>query len=156
MDRVSPKRAGRRAPGAADTEAARGEGDAGRADTLSARAEPGRGGDPAHGDTIASTSDVAREETLLATGPADAEDTAGRRASPGIDLAVTVEAEGRYRLRHELAAGGQARVYVAYDTHLGREIALKQPRVSSDPGSGASRSALERFLRELERDTRRA
>jgi len=64
------------------------------------------------------------------------------------DLAVTDEAPGRYEVLRELARGGQAKVFVAFDHHLGREVAMKVPRL--DPGSSAGSHAqtVLRFLRE--------
>ncbi|MCA1827144.1 MAG: serine/threonine protein kinase, partial [Myxococcales bacterium] len=60
-------------------------------------------------------------------------DTAETLPSPeGGDLAaespppLKTEDPGRYRLDRELARGGQAIVYLAFDTWLGREIAFKQ------------------------------
>lgn len=52
--------------------------------------------------------------------------------------------EPRYRLGGELGAGAMGRVRVAFDTLLGREIALKQVRVEGD---GAAEAALMREAR---------
>jgi WD40 repeat protein len=71
-----------------------------------------------------------------------------RSGPDGLELGdqVTREHEGRYEIRRRLAAGGQSRVFIAHDRHLGRDIALKQPRAR--PGSPAGDDALARFLRE--------
>ena len=142
--------------GPADADGDGGEGGAGRDDTLPADAVASREGvEAAHDDTLVAAGDAAYLDTLASSGETAREEAslaAGRvgagGASEGLGLAVTVEAEGRYHVRRELAAGGQARVYVAYDTHLGREIALKQPRVSGNPTDDVSRQVLGRFLRE--------
>jgi WD40 repeat protein/tRNA A-37 threonylcarbamoyl transferase component Bud32 len=39
---------------------------------------------------------------------------------------LTREDTGRYEVRREFARGGQAIVYLAYDRHIGRDVALKQ------------------------------
>jgi WD40 repeat protein/sRNA-binding protein len=54
------------------------------------------------------------------------------------------EAVGRFRLRRELGAGSFGTVYLAHDTLLDREVALKLPH----PGSIVGARAKERFLRE--------
>src|SRR3954454_13294014 len=52
----------------------------------------------------------------------------------------------RYELRREVGRGGQSIVYAAYDKSLGREVALKVPRVGA---SGKIQPDAEaRFLRE--------
>ncbi|MBL8913856.1 MAG: protein kinase [Archangium sp.] len=53
------------------------------------------------------------------------EGTAAAREAEGLSL--TREAPGRYELRRELGAGGQGRVYLAFDHHLQREVAFKVP-----------------------------
>jgi serine/threonine protein kinase len=70
------------------------------------------------------------------------------RDLPGDSTALGREEAGRYELRRELARGGQGVVYVAWDTHLGREVAFKQLlRGGRDPeGSLSQREA--RFVRE--------
>jgi WD40 repeat protein len=97
--------------------------------------------EPSVDDTL-----VASDRTGDAGGPAPA--TGGR---------VTPEAPGRYRFQGgrtaaELGRGGIGRVLVAQDSHLGREIAVKELLEGSDrsgSGSGGATSpAAARFLRE--------
>ena len=45
---------------------------------------------------------------------------------------------GRYRLGGELGVGAMGRVRAAYDTLLGREVALKQVRVDGDRAAEAA------------------
>ncbi len=40
---------------------------------------------------------------------------------------VTPESEGRYELKRELGEGAEGRVYIAWDHHLAREVAIKVP-----------------------------
>jgi serine/threonine protein kinase len=59
------------------------------------------------------------------------------------------ELPGRYQLGAELARGGQSVVYVAYDAHLGREVAFK---TLLPEGAGSTSATLStraaRFVRE--------
>ena len=48
---------------------------------------------------------------------------------------VTPETPGRYDVRSEYGRGGQSRVMLAFDQHMGREIALKQ-LLPAGEGSG--------------------
>jgi WD40 repeat protein/tRNA A-37 threonylcarbamoyl transferase component Bud32 len=66
-----------------------------------------------------------------------------RAAQPG----VTAEAGDRYELGHEQGRGGQARVLLAIDRHVGREIAWKELLPEGDRSASSSRSTA-RFLRE--------
>jgi serine/threonine protein kinase/outer membrane protein assembly factor BamB len=80
--------------------------------------------------------------TLVRGGPAGSEE------GP-----VTPEAAGRYDLRGEYGRGGQSRVLLAFDLHMGREIALKEllPDADSAPGGtprSSSQAASSRFVRE--------
>lgn len=65
-------------------------------------------------------------------------------------LPLIQEAQGRYQVRQELRRGGQARILVAHDTVLGREVAIKEllaPLTDEASGSNPSTAAL-RFVRE--------
>jgi eukaryotic-like serine/threonine-protein kinase len=46
---------------------------------------------------------------------------------------IPLEFPGHYEMRQVLGMGGQARVLLAYDQHIGREIALKELRAHPDP-----------------------
>jgi eukaryotic-like serine/threonine-protein kinase len=68
---------------------------------------------------------------------------------------VTPECKGRYQLGREHGRGGQARVMLALDLHMGREIALKElaPDLAhglsgQQQSSNRSTMAVARFLRE--------
>ncbi|MGC4123208.1 MAG: protein kinase [Myxococcales bacterium] len=83
---------------------------------------------------------TASEEELSATLPAS-----GPHSTPAdeSDLTqVTPESPGRYALRGERGRGGMGRILVAFDQHVGREIALKQLLGPGDAEAAA------RFLRE--------
>ncbi len=94
-------------------------------------------------------------EGTLAPG-ADADGTLVRgREGASEEGPVTPETPGRYLLKSEVGRGGQSRVLLAIDAHLGREIALKELLVESPPGereTGApvsqTAAAAARFLRE--------
>ncbi len=63
---------------------------------------------------------------------------------------LTREADGRYLFRGEIGRGGLGRVWVAHDTHTGREVAIKElleggARVSRE---GVPTESGRRFLRE--------
>jgi WD40 repeat protein/tRNA A-37 threonylcarbamoyl transferase component Bud32 len=64
--------------------------------------------------------------------------------------AVTQEQKGRYELGREFGRGGQARVLLAMDSHLGREVAWKELLPPRGPGAAqaSSTTAITRFLRE--------
>jgi serine/threonine protein kinase/WD40 repeat protein len=71
------------------------------------------------------------------------------------DGPVTPETPGRYIVKSEVGRGGQSRVQLVVDSHLGREIALKELLVESEPlqPDGATpisqtTAAAARFLRE--------
>lgn len=96
--------------------------------------------------------------------PPAAELTARLDVGPGLPVdplagaAVTPEPPGRYLFRAEIGRGGLGRVTTALDTHLGREIAVKELFGPGRAGNGDSRhedalrltevTDLERFLRE--------
>ncbi len=66
---------------------------------------------------------------------------------------VTPETPGRYEVRSEYGRGGMSRVLLAFDQHLGREIALKEllPDAEVPPGGtprSTSQAASSRFVRE--------
>ncbi|MFH2008493.1 MAG: protein kinase [bacterium] len=66
---------------------------------------------------------------------------------------VPAEAEGRYQIRSEYRRGGQARILVAFDTYMGREVAFKElirddEDEGRDPPSKRQRLRTRRFLRE--------
>lgn len=58
---------------------------------------------------------------------------------------VTSEAAGRYELRAELGEGAEGRVWLAWDHHLGREVALKFPH-----GDGARALREARLVAQLD------
>jgi len=90
----------------------------------------------------------------LASIPGDPPPLAGEPpAAAGEGGAVTAEQPGRYRLgpeeRAELGRGGIGRVLIALDTHLGRQVALKELLDGpASPGPLLSAEARGRFLRE--------
>ncbi len=71
-------------------------------------------------------------------------------SSPGrATSTLTAEHPGRYVRQAELGRGGMGRVIVVKDTHLGREVALKELLDQSVPGNDAmSIGSAARFLRE--------
>ena len=112
---------------------------------------------PPDGTLVRGDVRTARDElpTLLRESP-DAEGTLVRglpgAASPD-DGPVTPETPGRYSVQREVGRGGQSRVLLAVDSHLGREIALKEllPEPGGEaPGEPVSQTAAAaaRFLRE--------
>lgn len=70
----------------------------------------------------------------------------------GESRTVTPEATGRYERQDELGRGGIGRVLLAFDRHLGREVALKELIDDGAPGSSVptdpTSPTVARFLRE--------
>lgn len=123
------------------------------------------------------TGDAAAVDSLAVTGPAKLiEDLAGPRDMDGARREISfsgklrprvavvegsrrsrkrmpIEAEGRYQIKSEYRRGGQARILVAYDTFMGREVAFKEI-IKEAPRGRAPFTAKEkalmarRFLRE--------
>jgi len=71
---------------------------------------------------------------------------AAAEASPD-DERLTREAPGRYHLDREFGRGGQAVVLLAYDEHIGRDVAFKQ-LLPEHRAEDVSSSSAGRFLRE--------
>lgn len=101
-------------------------------------------------DTIPRThvpgTDVASADPALAATvtPEVASTSAGRVTST-----LTAEHPGRYLRQSELGRGGMGRVLVVKDTHLGRDVALKELLDQNVPGGDAmSVGSAARFLRE--------
>ena len=61
---------------------------------------------------------------------------------------ITEEQAGRYTEGEELGRGGIGRVCVAFDAHLGREVARKELLARLGTGTAPSPQSLARFLRE--------
>jgi len=82
--------------------------------------------------------------------PEDATPTLVRAAGGGDEGPVTPETPGRYAVKSEYGRGGQSRVMLAFDEHIGREIALKEllPEPSRGGTPSGSQAASSRFVRE--------
>jgi len=77
------------------------------------------------------------------------------QAEPDQEDPFALGPEGRYQVLAQGGSGGQATVYVAYDTLIGREVALKvvpqamdTDTASEQSSSGPPRTPAERLLRE--------
>lgn len=98
---------------------------------------------PGHETTIAREYHLL-EEDELGDSPMESEE---RERGEG-DLAESHETIGRYLIQRELGRGGQARVYLAHDPRLGRDVALKVLETSRFGLDVATR--IQRFRREAE------
>ena len=81
------------------------------------------------------------ERNTSPTGPSA--DTLPPQPNAPSDLS---ESLGRYRIVKKLGQGGMGAVYLAHDTQLDRQVALKVPHFSAREGD----QAIERFLREAQ------
>jgi serine/threonine protein kinase/WD40 repeat protein len=104
----------------------------------------------AHFDEAVSCLELLDRVRRLGLPGQDDQETLGWRAdahgsSPDTPAATT-KTLGRFRIVHELGRGGLGIVYLAYDPKLGRQVALKIPRIESL----ASDESQRRFLREAE------
>jgi WD40 repeat protein len=73
--------------------------------------------------------------------------------APGGERPSVPPGDERYTVLSEHARGGQARILIAFDEKVGREVALKEllPKAPVGAmGNGSWRDAVERFLREAE------
>ncbi len=102
--------------------------------------------DPALARTVGPNlaSDPAFAHTMVAseTGPI-------QPGGPGRDLStLTSEHPGRYERKDEIGRGGMGRVVLVRDTHLGRDVALKELHPPGALEDGVSVGSATRFLRE--------
>ncbi len=98
-------------------------------------------------DTFMASLELSTDVHIPAAEPDETEELT--RPSPDSTQVTTLQ-PGRYRLGAEFGRGGQARVLLAMDRHLGREVAWKE---LLQPAGGAqhhsmSATAVTRFLRE--------
>lgn len=110
-----------------------------------ARALGAIGGKESVARTFGTTMEFAESLDLLAS-------LAGSsgEASPAPEARISDEQPGRYSLGEECGRGGQARVLLAMDEHMGRQVAWKQllpsPGATGAPTHGST--SIARFLRE--------
>jgi WD40 repeat protein len=99
--------------------------------------------DDAHAATIDASGEIALAKTMVSpTAPLALLPEVGQKR------ALTLEQADRYERRGELGRGGIGRVLLVFDSHLGREIALKELLSQASPGGGMSIGVAARFLRE--------
>ncbi|MGI5865162.1 MAG: WD40 repeat domain-containing serine/threonine protein kinase [Myxococcales bacterium] len=91
---------------------------------------------------------TARPLPVAPSEPAPAEQESGADT-------LAIEHSGRYVIRHLHASGGQARILLAYDEHIGREVALKEVALDETgtartgrPGASMTSVEMQRLLRE--------
>lgn len=106
--------------------------------------------DDAFGPTLV-PSDAGPVSVDRVVDPALAPTMHGPSAGPGGDASkLTAEDPGRYRRGDEIGRGGMGCVVIAFDEHLGREVAMKELLVQQggDSSAGLSVGVVTRFLRE--------
>lgn len=104
---------------------------------------------PGHETTIAREYRLLEEDELGDSPTEGAEPDQGAREQVEGDLETgSHQTIGRYRIQRELGRGGQARVYLAHDPRLGRDVALKVLETSRFGLDVATR--IQRFRREAE------
>jgi len=105
------------------------------------------GGRQAAAQTYAASLEISTDVHIPAAEPTDTEELT--RPTPD-STRVTHQQPGRYRLGDEFGRGGQARVLLAMDRHLGREVAWKEllPATGGAQHHSAAGTAITRFLRE--------
>ena len=106
---------------------------------------------------VSGAANLSRDSRTPDAATATAQKAAQARAERGqiavpLDGPVTLESPGRYALQGEHARGGQSIIWRVFDTHVGREVALKRLRPPGPPrtaaGSAPTDTSVQRFLRE--------
>jgi len=105
------------------------------------------------GDVSKTLGSIAPNAAVFASFGGSVAEAPARPESTSDATHVTTEAPGRYDVHDELGRGGIGRVLVAFDRHLGRELAMKELLEEDATGSGTpvtdpSSPAVARFLRE--------